>query len=96
MFFVHLRDLSFIWPFREANTRTSGNTSHGGMIDYVSYDHSLSRLNLAVYADIFYIEKLHLPHEMDIICLTKWPTLVSSYRQLVCNHGIDSILILNC
>ena len=21
MFFVHLRDLSFIWPFREANTR---------------------------------------------------------------------------
>ena len=22
MFFVHLRDLSFIWPFREANTRT--------------------------------------------------------------------------
>ena len=22
MFFEHLRDLSFIWPFREANTRT--------------------------------------------------------------------------
>ena len=23
MFFVHLRDLSFIWPFREANTRSA-------------------------------------------------------------------------
>ena len=22
MFFMHLRDLSFIWPFREANTRS--------------------------------------------------------------------------
>ena len=28
MFFVHLRDLSFIWPFREANTRSVQNTAY--------------------------------------------------------------------
>ena len=37
MCFVHLRDLSFIWPFREANTRSSKLTAIPVLVDHTSF-----------------------------------------------------------
>ena len=37
MFFVHLRDLSFIWPFREANTRSQKDQKNGVMFSFKFY-----------------------------------------------------------
>ena len=33
MFFVHLRGLSFIWPFREANTRNESFSNSLSMFE---------------------------------------------------------------